>query len=74
MYKTNCGIDMINQRLQVIFNPKDKSKKELVVGDVIFREGDKVIELTNMPEEKYFIMVILVLLVRLLLNSEKNYD
>ena len=54
MYKTKCGIDMINQRLQVIFNPKDKSKKELVVGDVIFREGDKVIELTNMPEENIY--------------------
>lgn len=54
MYKTKCGIDMINQRLQVIFNPKDKSKKELVVGDVIFREGDKVIELTNMPDENIY--------------------
>ena len=54
MYKTKCGIDMINQRLQVIFNPKDKSKKELVVGDEIFREGDKVIELTNMPDENIY--------------------
>lgn len=54
MYKTKCGIDMINQRLQVIFNPKDKSKKELVVGEVIFREGDKVIELTNMPDENIY--------------------
>ena len=54
MYKTKCGIDMINQRLQVIFNPKDKNKKELVVGDVIFREGDKVIELTNMPDENIY--------------------
>ncbi len=54
MYKTKCGIDMINQKLQVIFNPKDKSKKELVVGDVIFREGDKVIELTNMPDENIY--------------------
>lgn len=54
MYKTKCGIDMINQRLQVIFNPKDRSKKEIVVGDVIFREGDKVIELTNMPDENIY--------------------
>lgn len=54
MYKTKCGIDMINQKLQVIFNPKDKSKKELVVGDEIFREGDKVIELTNMPDENIY--------------------
>lgn len=54
MYKTKCGIDMINQRLQVIFNPKDRGKKEIVVGDVIFREGDKVIELTNMPDENIY--------------------
>lgn len=54
MYKTSCGIDMINQKLQVIFNPKDKSKKEIVVGEVIFREGDKVIELTNMPDENIY--------------------
>lgn len=54
MYKGNYGIDMINNQLQRIFNPKDSSKKEVVVGDVIFREGDKVIELTNMPEENIF--------------------
>ncbi len=54
MYKGNYGIDIINNQLQRIFNPKDNSKKELVVGEVIFREGDKVIELTNMPEENIF--------------------
>ena len=54
MYKTRYGIDIINQQLQTIFNPKDKSKKELVVGEVIFREGDKVIELTNMPDENIY--------------------
>ena len=54
MYKGNYGIDIINNQLQRIFNPKDSSKKELVVGEVIFREGDKVIELTNMPEENIF--------------------
>lgn len=54
MYKGRYGIDIINNQLQGIFNPKDASKKEVVVGDVIFREGDKVIELTNMPEENIF--------------------
>ena len=54
MYKTRHGIDVINQELQKIFNPKDKSKKELVVGEVVFREGDKVIELSNMPEENIY--------------------
>ena len=54
MYKGRYGIDIINERLQTIFNPKDKSKKEIVVGDGIFREGDKVIELTNMPDENIY--------------------
>lgn len=54
MYKTINGIDMINQKLQTIFNPKDKSKKEIVVGEFIFREGDKVIELNNMPDENIY--------------------
>lgn len=54
MYKGRYGIDIINNQLQTIFNPKDASKKEVVVGDVIFREEDKVIELTNMPEENIF--------------------
>ena len=54
MYKTRHGIDMINEKLQSIFNPKDKSKKEIVVGDVLFREGDKVIELSNMPDENIY--------------------
>ena len=54
MYKGRYGIDIINERLQSIFNPKDKSKKEIVVGDGIFREGDKVIELTNMPDENIY--------------------
>ena len=54
MYKGRYGIDNINERLQTIFNPKDKSKKEIVVGDGIFREGDKVIELTNMPDENIY--------------------
>lgn len=54
MYKTINGIDMINQKLQTIFNPKDKSKKEMIVGEFIFREGDKVIELANMPDENIY--------------------
>jgi len=54
MYKTASGIDAINQELQNIFNEKKKSKKEIQVGEVLYREGDKVIELTNMPEENVY--------------------
>ncbi len=54
MYKSQYGIDIINQKLQGIFNPKGDLKKEVVVGDGVFREGDKVIQLTNMPDENIY--------------------
>lgn len=54
MYKTLTGIDEINRHVQNIFNPKDKIKKELVIGETVFKEGDKVIQLTNMPEENVY--------------------
>lgn len=54
MYKTLNGIDEINKKLQSIFNEKSKTKKEIEVGEVTFREGDKVIQLTNMPDENVY--------------------
>lgn len=54
MYKSITGIDEINKHIQTIFNPKDKNKKELTIGEVTFREEDKVIQLTNMPEENVY--------------------
>lgn len=54
MYKGINGIDNLNKVLQDIFNPKSKSKNELVVGDVTYRECDKVLQLVNMPEERIF--------------------
>ena len=54
MYKTIAGIDEINSKLQNIFNPKNKIKKELRIGEVTFREGDKVIQLTNMPDDNVY--------------------
>ncbi len=54
MYKTLNGIDNINKIAQEIFNPKSKTKKEIKVGDVIYREEDKILQLSNMPEENIF--------------------
>lgn len=54
MYKGINGIDNLNKILQSIFNPKSKNKKEIVVGDVTYRENDKVLQLVNMPDEKIF--------------------
>ena len=54
MYKGINGIDLINKNVKSIFNPKDSSKKELLIGDVDFLEDDKVIQLTNMPDENVY--------------------
>lgn len=54
MYKSLNGIDAINKVAQEIFNPKDNTKKEIKVGDIIYREEDKVLQLSNMPEENIF--------------------
>lgn len=54
LYKGENGIDILNSDLQQIFNPKHKEKNELKIGDVIFRENDKVLQLVNMPEENIF--------------------
>lgn len=54
MYKTIAGIDEINRHVQNKVNSKTKNKKELQYGDVIFREDDKVLQLTNMPDENVY--------------------
>ena len=54
MYKTLNGIDRINRDLQNIYNPKDKHKKEIVINNVLYREYDKVIQLSNMPDDNVF--------------------
>ena len=54
MYKGLYGIDNINKSLQDIFNPKDKDKKEITIGDVTYRENDKILQLINMPDERIF--------------------
>ena len=54
MYKTLNGIDNLNLILQSVFNPKSSHKNEIIINGITFREDDKVIELSNMPEENIF--------------------
>lgn len=54
MYKGIAGIDLLNVSLQELLNPKDKKKKEILINNVLFRENDKVIQLSNMPDENVF--------------------
>ncbi|MCL2559615.1 MAG: ATP-dependent RecD-like DNA helicase [Turicibacter sp.] len=51
MYRGPLGIDAVNLSLQELFNPKADDKIEVVVGQKIFREGDKVLQLVNHPDE-----------------------
>lgn len=54
MYKGFNGIDAINKNVQDIFNSKSRTKKEKVIGEFNFREDDKVIQLTNMPDDNVY--------------------
>lgn len=54
MYKGENGIDNLNITLQELYNKASLSKKELHIADIIFREGDKVIQLTNDVDHNVF--------------------
>ncbi|QPC46997.1 ATP-dependent RecD-like DNA helicase [Mangrovibacillus cuniculi] len=55
MYRGAAGIDELNKRLQEIVNPNlDGKRKELKFGEVVFRIGDKVLQLVNQPEQNVF--------------------
>ncbi|MEK5197606.1 ATP-dependent RecD-like DNA helicase [Staphylococcus sp. FSL H8-0121] len=54
MYKGNAGIKRLNQILQSILNPKEKDTREIEFGDVVFRKGDKVLQLVNRPNDNIF--------------------
>ncbi|MBR7042148.1 MAG: ATP-dependent RecD-like DNA helicase, partial [Bacilli bacterium] len=47
MYRSMNGIDALNKVLQRIMNPKSKEKNEITSGDIIYREGDKILQLVN---------------------------
>lgn len=54
MYKGINGIDNLNKDLQEVFNPEDKTKRQIKYGDVIFRENDKILQLVNQPDDNVF--------------------
>ncbi len=54
MYKGENGIDNLNITLQELFNPPSSDKEEIKIGDVIYRENDKVLQLLNNPDCNVF--------------------
>lgn len=51
MYKGNAGINILNETLQEVFNPKGEKKREILFGETTYRVGDKVLQLVNRPED-----------------------
>ena len=47
MRKGNLGVEVLNGILQRYLNPPDPGKKECQQGEIIFREGDKVMQIRN---------------------------
>lgn len=54
MYQGLAGIDAINGAIRELFNPQNGQKAELKIGIRLFREGDKVLQLKNRPEDEVF--------------------
>ncbi|WP_236913099.1 SF1B family DNA helicase RecD2 [Clostridium sp. Cult1] len=47
MKKGDVGINALNKYLQKVLNPKAYGKKEKLIGDQLFRVGDKVMQIKN---------------------------
>lgn len=47
MRKGALGVEILNKILQQYLNPPKENKKEYLAGEVLFREGDKVMQIKN---------------------------
>ena len=54
MYNGAAGIDVLNNALQEVFNPPSEDRREIRIGYTTFREGDKILQLKNQPDDNVF--------------------
>ncbi|MBR4461015.1 MAG: AAA family ATPase [Erysipelotrichaceae bacterium] len=54
MYKGEWGIDNLNLIMQDRYNPSGIGKNEKSVGKYLFREGDKILQLKNRPNDDVY--------------------
>lgn len=54
MHRGQCGVSALNSRLQAALNPPGPHAGELRQGEIVFREGDKVMQLRNDYEKDVF--------------------
>jgi len=53
MYKGEVGIDSLNKMMSDIFNPNE-GQRQVTYGEVIYKEGDKVLQLVNDADNNVF--------------------
>ena len=53
--KGRIGVYTINQEIREMLNPRLAEKNELSYGDTIFREGDKVMQITNNYSKDWYL-------------------
>lgn len=56
MRKGSLGVETLNQILQKYINPPAPEKKEHIFGSIVFREGDKVMQIKNNYELEWEIV------------------
>ncbi|MFT8938519.1 ATP-dependent RecD-like DNA helicase, partial [Leuconostoc falkenbergense] len=54
MYKSSAGVNALNQMAQALFNPIKPTQKSIQFGALIFRKGDKVLQLENDSERDVY--------------------
>ncbi len=54
IYSGPAGIDVLNKALQETFNPHEKYKREIKVGYMTYRVGDKILQLKNQPDDDVY--------------------
>jgi exodeoxyribonuclease V alpha subunit len=54
MHRGEAGVRVLNKRLQQALNPAGKQKKEYLVGERVFRVGDRVMQVRNNYEKGIF--------------------
>ncbi|TXT16430.1 MAG: exodeoxyribonuclease V alpha subunit [Erysipelotrichaceae bacterium] len=54
MYNRQAGIDALNHAVQKMVNPPVAQHNELQIGYVTFREGDKILQLKNQPNDDVY--------------------
>lgn len=54
VHKGTVGVAILNEELREILNPHKQNKKEIKIGNRIFREGDKVLQTVNDPKKEVF--------------------